>query len=137
MGGKSSRDKGNRGELELMHLLHGARIRGRILTARKVSRAGYSETDLMVGERCSCCRGLGNLSVVMVDGPSSACSPCPLCRGSRIQPDTEEMVEVKRRRDGFKKIYEYLQDNFAVVFRADRKEWVICLRLTDLIEPVK
>ncbi len=134
MGGKSSRDKGNRGELELMHLLHGARIRGRVLTARKVSRAGYSETDLMVGEKCQRCYGTGVRGFVTARAESQACLHCD---GTLIAPGTEEMVEVKRRAQGFKKIYEYLQDNFAVVFRADRKEWVVCIRLTDLIEPME
>ena len=128
MGGKSSRDKGQRGELELMHLLDGARIRGRVLTARKVSRAGYSETDLMVGDKCYY---LG----LREDVGTGVCPPdCDECAGTGHRINSEEMVEVKRRAQGFKKIYEFLQNNYAVCFRGDREEWIICLRLKDLIE---
>ena len=123
MGGKASRDKGQRGELELMHLLDGARIRGRVLTARKVSRAGYSETDLMVGEKQQCSCG---------DRRTWDCKIC--VDGWVVLRDSEEMVEVKRRAQGFKKIYEFLQNNFAVCFRGDRQEWIITMRVKDLID---
>jgi len=48
-------------------------------------------------------------------------------------PDDELRIEVKRRASGFKRIYDWLQDNAAVVFRGDRKEWLVCLRLEDLV----
>ena len=125
MSGKASRDKGNRGELELMHLIHGARIRGRTLTARKVSRAGYSETDLMVGERCRECFGRPLF-----------CPEDPECLDG-VEAGTEEKVEVKRRAQGFIQIDRWLDDNFAVVYRKDRGEWIISMRLKDLIEPAE
>ena len=119
--GKPSRDKGNRGELELQKLLHGARIRGRVLTARKVSRAGYSETDLMVGEFC-----YPECAATQVEAQDC-------CR----KKNGEEQVEVKRRGQGFVQIDRWLEDNFAVVYRRDRGEWAITMRLTDLIEPAE
>jgi len=123
MGGKASRDKGNRGELELVKILHGARIRGRVLTARKVSRAGYSETDLMVGERCGYCNG-GLIALL----------ECPHCPGSGVLPGTEERIEVKRRGNGFIQIDRWLEHNFAIVYRRDHGEWTITMRLKDLVE---
>ena len=53
MGGKASRDKGNRSERELKHLLHGARIRGRVLTARRVPLSGaMSASGYLI--KCEC-----------------------------------------------------------------------------------
>ncbi len=44
-----------------------------------------------------------------------------------------ERIEVKLRAQGFKRIYGWLQDCYAVAFRGDREEWIICLRLGDLL----
>jgi hypothetical protein len=111
MGGKASRDKGARGELELQKILQGARIRGRILTARKVPLSGMCpdfKGDLMVGEQ----------------PPDGA------------EPDhrTEEIWEVKRRAQGFKVIDKWLDDAAVVCYRRDRGEWIVTMRLKDLIE---
>ena len=112
MGGKASRDKGNRGELELQKILDGARIRGRVLTARKVPLSGACKDsgfggDLLVGEECA---------------------------NSWLSPMNEEKFEVKRRASGFRLIDKWLDDAFAVVYRRDRGSWIITMRLKDWIE---
>ncbi len=43
----------------------------------------------------------------------------------------DQRLEAKIRRSGFKKIREWLAGNFAVVYRADRSEPLITLRLAD------
>lgn len=48
---------------------------------------------------------------------------------------SERRIEVKRRR-GFASIYAWLSDNYALVFRGDRSEWVITMRLDDFIEAI-
>lgn len=41
--------------------------------------------------------------------------------------------EIKRRRDGFKQLYAWLEDEReqpdAVAMRADRKDWIVCMKL--------
>jgi len=113
--GKASRDKGNRGERELVQILHGARIRGRVLTARRVPLSGAMKDtgfggDLLVGDAVS-------------DQFYQ-----------RTQPGSEEIIEVKRRAQGFKVIDRWLDDAFAVCYRRDRGEWIITMRLKDLLE---
>ena len=125
--GRRNRQRGNESELELMHKLDGARIRGRVLTARKVSRTGYTGTDLLVGEHCPMCEKLGPRPA-----PDLVCA---LCEGTRLDPQTEEQIEVKRRKDGFVQIDRWLDGAFAVCYRRDRGDWIITLRLEDLVEP--
>lgn len=45
--------------------------------------------------------------------------------------------EVKRRRDGFKQLYTWLEGKDYLALRADRREWLIVLRLNDLKEIMK
>lgn len=49
----------------------------------------------------------------------------------------DRMFEVKRRATGFTSIYNWLQGNWAVVVRADRKEAIITMRLEDWLELVR
>ena len=133
MGGKASRRKGDIGERELVHLLNGARIRARTLTARRVPLSGAMKAtgfggDLLVGEGCQNCDGIG--SGEDVNGKWH----CEDCDGTGTEPCTEEQWEVKRRAQGFRRIYEWLQDCQVLAFRGDRKEWIVCIRLDDLIE---
>ena len=127
MGGRASRDKGARGELELQKILHGARIRAKTLTARKVPLSGMCpdfKGDLMVGDECHDAH---------IHPPDI--SGCFLCRGTNVQPGTEEIIEVKRRAQGFKVIDKWLDDAFAVCYRRDRGDWIVTMRLKDMIEP--
>jgi hypothetical protein len=48
----------------------------------------------------------------------------------------DQTWEVKRRGQGFKRVYSWLQDSYAVAFRADRSEWCVCLRLDDYLDLV-
>lgn len=41
-------------------------------------------------------------------------------------------TEVKRRAAGFKQIYDWLNDNDALFMRADRRQWLVCMRAKDL-----
>lgn len=43
-------------------------------------------------------------------------------------------LECKARANGFKQIYDWMADNYGVVLRADRKQPLICIRLTDFVE---
>ncbi|MED5042506.1 hypothetical protein P9848_11160 [Geobacillus stearothermophilus] len=45
-------------------------------------------------------------------------------------------VEVKRRKSGMKQLYDWLEQSNPdmVAFRADRKEWIICMTLDKLKE---
>lgn len=43
-------------------------------------------------------------------------------------------AEVKARKDGFKQIYEWLDDKDLLVIKADRKEPLVVLRLVDYIK---
>lgn len=42
------------------------------------------------------------------------------------------VAEVKRRRDGFRQLYSWLGENDALFLRADRREWLVCIRAKDL-----
>lgn len=42
--------------------------------------------------------------------------------------------EVKRRRDGFRQLYGWLADNNFLAIRADRREWLVVLRVDDLLK---
>jgi hypothetical protein len=43
-------------------------------------------------------------------------------------------VEVKRRKEGWKQVYRWLEDAQLLVFRADRCEWLVALRLDELLD---
>jgi Holliday junction resolvase len=49
----------------------------------------------------------------------------------------DRRVEVKTRASGFTRIYEWLGENFALVVRADRKEPLLVMRLSDALEIAK
>ena len=40
--------------------------------------------------------------------------------------------EIKRRARGFKTLYGWLADNDFLAMRADRKPWLVCLKMDDL-----
>ena len=40
--------------------------------------------------------------------------------------------EIKRRADGFKQLYNWLADNDFLAVRADRKPWLVCMKMDDL-----
>jgi len=126
-----SKDKGNRSEREVVALLDGAMIRGRTLTARRVPLSGAAKAsgfggDVWCGKQCPFCKGTGQEEFIT--------AVCRHCHGTRAEQDTERKIEVKRRGQGFKRISAWMEDNFAVVFRADRGEWYICLKLSDWAE---
>lgn len=47
---------------------------------------------------------------------------------------SDRRLEVKCRADGFRELYGWLADNYALVLKADRKETLVVLRLRDGIE---
>lgn len=47
---------------------------------------------------------------------------------------TDQRLEAKIRRSGFKQIRSWLADNYALIYRADRTEPLITLRLRDFAE---
>ena len=103
-----SKQKGSRAELELVHILKDAGI-----PARKVPLSGAVkgfESDLLVELR------------KLHDFPGH---------------HDERKWEVKVRKHGFKQIYGWLEGNYAVACRADRGEWMVTLRLEDMIELMK
>ncbi len=134
MGGKASRDKGNRSERELKHLLHGAKIRGRTLTARRVPLSGAMSStgfggDLLVGERCSdwgLHRGMKHIEAFT--------GGCAVCSGTGVEQGTEEIWEVKRRATAFKQIYAWLDDAAVLAYRSDKHGWLVTMRLEDYVE---
>jgi hypothetical protein len=46
----------------------------------------------------------------------------------------DRRLEVKVRADGFRELYGWLADNYALVIKADRKESLVVLRLRDGVE---
>ncbi len=53
-------------------------------------------------------------------------------RGDVVDVPYIGCVEVKRRKDGFKQIYQWIQDVDAVAIRADRRDWLVVLPAEDL-----
>lgn len=49
----------------------------------------------------------------------------------------DRKLEVKCRADGFRELYGWLNDNFALVLKADRRETLVVLRLRDGVEIAK
>lgn len=49
----------------------------------------------------------------------------------------DRKLEVKVRADGFRELYGWLDDNFALVIKADRRETLVVLRLRDGVEIAK
>jgi len=43
-------------------------------------------------------------------------------------------IECKVRGDGFKNLYRWIEDTGAVAVRADRKDWLVVLRVEDYVE---
>ncbi len=50
---------------------------------------------------------------------------------------TDRKLEVKCRADGFRELYGWLADNYALVLKADRRETLVVLRLRDGVELAK
>lgn len=133
--GKASRDKGGRGERELLHRINES---GR-LVARKVPLSGgttFQKGDLLVGWPCDMCEG----TTLDLDAPrephAPAPIPCPVCKGTGQMGGVRQW-EVKRRAQGFKVIDGWLEDNWAVAYRRDRGEWTVTLRLDDFLGMLK
>src|SRR5262245_46478636 len=130
MSGARSRRKGVLGERELAALLNGATIERRTLTARRVPNVGAMAGgswggDVLVGERCQGAR------CQLEDGTCA-------CGGTGVEPGSEERWEVKRYASatgrGFGTIVRWLADSFALAFRENQGEWLVVMRLKDLIE---
>lgn len=124
----SSRRKGVNGERELAALLNGATIRGRTLTARRVPNVGAMAGggwggDVLAGERCHWCSA----------EPSPGCGECSM---TGVEPGSEERIEVKRRANGqgFALLKRWIADSYMLALREDRGEWLIVIRLKDLVE---
>jgi hypothetical protein len=129
------RQKGCAGEREVVKLLHGAKIPGRVLTARRVPLSGADSNfkgDVLVGKRCPI---LGNID----HDPTE----CLWCGGTGTILGSEERIEVKRcnlatnhgrAAVALRNIYPLLDDNFALIMRGDRREWVLCIRLEDCLD---
>jgi Holliday junction resolvase len=49
----------------------------------------------------------------------------------------DRRLEVKCRADGFRELYGWLDNNYGLVVKADRKETLVVLRLRDAIEIAK
>lgn len=103
---KSSREKGNRAERELVHILE-----KNCIQARRVPLSGAMKDtgfggDLLVR---------GSLTLMFTERD-------------------EERWEVKSRgnADGFKMLYKWLEDARVLALKADRKEWLVVTRLEDL-----
>lgn len=125
--GKPSRDKGNRMERELVHILTAAGI-----PARRVPLSGAMKDtgfggDLLVADNPSCQR-----CQLPLRGHSFLAEP--MCGGFEIDTDSEERWEVKVRSQGFKQIYKWLEDNAVLAVRSDRHEWIVCMKLKDYLE---
>jgi hypothetical protein len=92
MGGKASRDKGQRAEREFAKLIGGHRV---------PLSGGKKAIEMM-------CIGLGL------------------------------EWEVKRRKSGFKQLYEWIEDERekpdAVALRTDNKQWLVCMTLDKFME---
>lgn len=50
---------------------------------------------------------------------------------------TEWTGEVKRRANGFKQDYQWLEEGEVLFKRADRKDWLVTMRLKDLFTLIK
>ena len=115
------RRKGSGGERELVRLLTEAGI-----PARRVPLSGAMKDT-----------GFGGDVLVLVK--------CHHCRRWDYECDHpekfERKYEVKRRAQGWKKLYQYLADNYAVAVRADgdtsAENWLVTLRLSDFVELLK
>lgn len=52
-----------------------------------------------------------------------------------VGPADDEMIwEVKRRENGFRSLYAWLDGASVVGLRADKREWLVCLRLGDYLD---
>jgi len=106
------RQKGSRGERELVRILTEAGIPARRVPLSGAMWATGFGGDLLVGE-------------------------APVSHGNILfEAGTEVRWEVKRRR-GFASIYKWLEDAAVLAFRGDRGEWVVVLRLDDYLKDRK
>jgi Holliday junction resolvase len=92
VGGKKSRDKGQRGERKFAKLIDGHRV------PLSGAQEGYSNDVVAYGMQ----------------------------------------FEVKRRKSGFKTLYEWIEDERenpdAVALRTDNKQWLVCMTLDKFME---
>lgn len=100
MAGKSPKEKGRRGEREIVNILTKAGLK-----AHRVPLSG--SVDGYPGDVI--------VDIITKEGPI---------------PWTGE---VKRRKDGFKELYKWLNDKDLIFCRADRKEWLVIMRLEEWI----
>jgi Holliday junction resolvase len=95
MGGKASRDKGQRAEREFAKLIGGIRV------PLSGAQEGYANDVIGLGLEW----------------------------------------EVKRRKSGFKQLYEWLNDTRenpdAVALRTDNNDWVVCMKLDKFLKLIK
>jgi hypothetical protein len=95
MGGKASRDKGQRAEREFAKLVDGHRV------PLSGAQEGYRNDVIGLGLEW----------------------------------------EVKRRKSGFKQLYEWIEDERekpdAVALRTDNKQWLVCMTLDKFMELMK
>ena len=107
--------KGSGGERELVRLLTEAGIPARrVPLSGAMSKTGFGG-DVLASVYCGRCTHADYMP---------GCNP-------------EERIEVKRRAQGWKKIYDWLEANYAVAVRADRSDWLVTLRLSDFVELLK
>lgn len=97
MAGKKSRNKGKRGEYEILRILkeHG-------FQAQRIPLSGATEFQ----------------------------------KGDILMED-KFLIEVKRKKSGYRKFYEELNGKFAIFLREDRKDWLAVIRLHDLLNLLK
>lgn len=104
-GGASPRRKGDRAERELVELLRAGGC-GAWRVPLSGAQAGFN------GDVLACLQGCQTEA------------PC-------VHAET---FQSKRLGQGFRRIDAWLQDAYGVLYRADRGEWCVTLRLADLLE---
>ena len=137
MGGKASRDKGNRDERDVVNTLDKAG-----LVAWRVPFSGAMANypgDVQFGLACGRCDGWGHCAdingALVTQGMSTYV--CPVCNGQRMHMDYRYVGECKVRRDGFKSIYGWIEDVDVLFIRADRKPRLVVLKEVDYISLLK
>ena len=120
-----SRRKGSNAERELVEILRAAGIPARRVPLSGGAGGVYSGDVIVGAPKCLRCRGAGGIA----EEHYLAIAHAPTCVG-------EERFEVKRRGQGrgFIQIDRWLEDAHAVVYRRDRGEWIVTLRLQDYIK---
>lgn len=115
--GRRSRDKGARAEREIVNLL-----RDKGIEARRVPLSGAA-------------RGFPD-DVIVTTRKRQVWNPAGLSTRITTKKD-EERFEVKARADGFKLLYRWIDDSYGLFLHADRKEWLVVMRVEDFADLVK